>query len=90
MAKQTAMKAWKGHMQSSELNGEHWLLAYEGRIKKWLPPLNSKEYVKSTVGLGYLGNAGISFYDDQASETYSPYPKLMQLYFNLTAAAGNY
>jgi hypothetical protein len=91
LAKQTVMKAWRGHMTPSELSGEHWLLAYEGRIKKWLPPVAAgKEYVKTTSGLGYLGNAGISFYDENASNTYSPYPKMLHLYLGLTTAAGAY
>ncbi|MEC5407306.1 RNA-directed DNA polymerase [Paraburkholderia sp. MPAMCS5] len=63
---------WKNKMSASELYGENWLLAYEARIKKWLPPLASKEYVKSADGFGYLGSAGVSFYDESKIKTYSP------------------
>ncbi|MDP9154881.1 MAG: RNA-directed DNA polymerase [Pseudomonadota bacterium] len=80
---------WKSKMTPTELIGENWLLAYEGRIKKWLPPVATKEYVKTAVGFGYLGSAGVSFYDENRIKTYSPRDlKLLALKLTLTKGAG--
>lgn len=63
---------WKEHMRPDSLQNENWLLAYEARVKKWLPPLGPKEYIKTTTGLGLLGNANVSFYNASAHTTYVP------------------
>lgn len=73
IASKAAVGAWKQHMKPESLVGEQWLLSYEGRIKKWLPPVvSSKEYVKTASGFGALALANVSFYDDTCSLTYRP------------------
>ncbi|MGT2458796.1 RNA-directed DNA polymerase [Cupriavidus basilensis] len=82
------LKLWQGKMTSGELTGENWLLAYEARIKKWLGPATTKEYVKTTVGFADLGKAGVSFYDAKKVTNYSPGDfKLLTLKNALLAAS---
>jgi hypothetical protein len=72
IAPKAAIGAWKQHITPESLLGEQWLLAYEGRIKKWVPPVASKEYVKKAPGFCALAQANVSFYDDTCSLTYRP------------------
>ena len=85
--KGTDFPLWSDHMQASELEGEHWLLAYEARIKKWLPP-KTKDYEKSATGFSTLGKAGVSFFDETKHKAYVP-PSfaMMKLGFSLKAFA---
>jgi hypothetical protein len=72
IAPKASIGAWKEHMSPESLLGEQWLLAYEGRMKKWVPPFSSKEYVKTAPGFGVLATAGVSFYDATCALTYRP------------------
>jgi hypothetical protein len=72
IAPKASIRAWREHMTPESLLGEQWLLAYEGRLKKWVPPVGSKEYVKTAPGFGALASANVSFYDPTAAVTYRP------------------
>jgi hypothetical protein len=63
---------WDRHMTPEGLRGEHWLLAYEARLKKWLPPVGAKDYIKTAPGFDTLAAASIPFYDANKSATYVP------------------
>ncbi|MBX3611308.1 MAG: RNA-directed DNA polymerase [Hydrogenophaga sp.] len=77
VAKTASIDVWKKHMSPDSLVGEQWLLAYEGRVKKWVPPLSTKEYVRTAPGFGVLANGNVSFYDSTCASTYRP--KSMEL-----------
>jgi hypothetical protein len=77
---------WARHMTSTELQGEHWLLAYEARIKKWLPPVSSKEYVKTTHGFSQLGTSNVSFYDKVDPGAHTPSGKRFDRLRRIAAA----
>jgi hypothetical protein len=54
---------WTKHMTASELRGEHWLLAYEGLMKGWLPSFDGSDYLSSDPCFGWMKDARVSFYD---------------------------
>jgi hypothetical protein len=86
IASKAPIGAWKKHMTPESLLGEQWLLSYEGRIKKWIAPVSSKEYVKTAPGFGALALANVSFYDDTCSLTYRP-PSMQLLRLRLKMIA---
>lgn len=88
IAPKATIGAWKAHMAPESLLGEQWLLAYEGRLKKWVPPIGSKEYVKTAPGFGALASANVSFYDPTAAVTYRPQSmQLLRMRLKLIAEA---
>jgi Reverse transcriptase (RNA-dependent DNA polymerase) len=77
---------WAEHMKPENLQDKNWLLAYEARIQKWLPPVGTNEYVKTANGLGTLGDAKVSFYDCTKKYSYQPKPRnFWQLKFILAS-----
>lgn len=55
-----SMTLWQGHMNGPALNGEHWLLAYEGAAKGWL---GGPGHLLADPRFGPLHQLGVSFYD---------------------------
>lgn len=53
---------WSTLMTSAELNGAHWLLAYEARVRGWLPSLDGGDHVAATPGFAFLASHGVRFY----------------------------
>jgi len=84
IAKSEKFSRWLPLMQPNSLATENWLLAYEARVKKWLPPVGTKEYIKTVAGFGLLGSNGVSFYDENLSKNYSPDLKLLKIRLALT------
>jgi hypothetical protein len=54
---------WLGYMNQDNLYEEHWLLAYEANVKRWLPSQNGHDYVSADPNFHFLKAAGVTFYD---------------------------
>src|SRR5690606_11446803 len=70
---------WQSHMTADELYGDHWLLAYEARIKNWLPSNDATDHAAHDPCFSFLTRAGVSFYDTQFTSKRSgrtPRPRL--------------
>jgi hypothetical protein len=69
------MPLWKEFMRKEHLYEEHWLLAYEARIKDWLPSLKGDDYVGNDPYFSVLQKRGVSFYKapEGIEEYASPY-----------------
>jgi hypothetical protein len=52
---------WETILGGDALTGAHWLLAYEGALKQWLPV--AEQVVKSDPFFGLLRSRGVRFYD---------------------------
>lgn len=64
---------WATQMTNENLATEYWLLAYEARIKGWLPSYKStKNYITSNPQFGPLQASGVSFYDTSATVVHTP------------------
>lgn len=51
------------HMTTTDLYGDHWLLAYEANVKGWLPPNGPGGDVEADPCFSYLKSANVSFFD---------------------------
>ena len=70
---------WEPLMADSELLGEHWLLAYEAKVKNWLPSVAGVDHVIANQWFRHLKNANVSFYDASPSKLAAyvpPQPKV--------------
>lgn len=59
---------WKNFMVKDQLYDDHWLLAYEANIKKWIP-ISPKNYITTDPFFKILKQHNVEFYDPQASIT---------------------
>ena len=84
--KNSSVPLWKPHMTPDGLTGEHWLLAYEARLKKWLPPVGATDYIKTAPGFDVLAAGGVNFYDHSSFKGYVA-PSMSRLKGRLDAAA---
>ena len=66
------MPSWQAAMTRDELVGRLWLLSYEANVKGWLPSVVAGDHVSADPIFKFLKDAGVHFYDDQASLTYVP------------------
>lgn len=57
----------KSYMNTDELYGAQWLLAYEANIKNWLPSLTGSDHVQGDPCFSFLKSNGVYFYDDAVS-----------------------
>ena len=84
------MGVWKNHMEPEQLKDTNWLVAYEARLKKWLPikKPGAKDYVSTADGFKDLKAWGVKFYDEKLYKSYEPSSmKLQILLSKLTSAA---
>lgn len=73
---------WKSFMQSKELYGRNWLLAYEAYMKNWLPSKSGKDYISNDEFFGYLKSKDISFYNpDNQIEFSKPFKEFKKYKF---------
>lgn len=59
-------------MTESELYGEHWLVSYEARVRRWLPTNGGGNHVNNDKAFRYLSRKGVHFYNVNAPEQYTP------------------
>ncbi|MCX6006906.1 MAG: RNA-directed DNA polymerase [Chloroflexi bacterium] len=66
---------YQSYMTNGDLYCEHWLLAYEANVKRWLPSVGRADHVSGDRCFSFLKASGVFFYDDTASRTaeYEPY-----------------
>jgi len=57
----------ESYMNTKDLYGEQWLLAYEANVKGWLPSLGKRDHVQQDRCFGFLKSRGVYFYDDNVS-----------------------
>lgn len=82
----TTFPTWAAHMSLDALSSEHWLLAYEGRVNKWLPPVG-KEYIRTAPGFSELASGNVSFLLKDFHKKYIPLDRyLLPLKFALIRA----
>lgn len=54
---------WESLMTTEELWGPNWLLAYEAKIKNWLPSVGSANHLDKDPCFKFMKDKKISFYD---------------------------
>jgi hypothetical protein len=54
---------WRPRMCADDLQGPHWLLAYEANVQGWLPSVNTTDHVSTDPFFGPLKGSGVSFLD---------------------------
>lgn len=54
---------WSNSMTSDDLYSASWILAYEARIRDWLPSKNGDDYITADPFFSDIRNLGVSFYD---------------------------
>ena len=66
---------WASRMTADNLYAEHWLLAYEAFVKRWLPSADGTDYVSADPFFSILKAADVEFYDvdEQWEDGYSDY-----------------
>lgn len=64
--------ALEAKMLVEELQGVHWLLAYEAKLKGWLPTFTGGDHLAMEPRFDYLKNANVTFFDEGA--TLKPMP----------------
>jgi hypothetical protein len=57
------LSVWSNLMTGSALRGEHWLLAYEARIKGWLPSRDGSDYIAADPCFAWMRSENVSFYN---------------------------
>lgn len=70
---------WQSYMSRDELHRSHWLLAYEARIKDWLPSNDVRDHIVSDAHFSHLAKMKVSFYDVRHTSQRggkSPLPRL--------------
>ncbi len=50
-------------MSVDALYDEHWLLAYEAKVKGWLPSVSGTDHVAADPNFGFLKSRKVFFYD---------------------------
>lgn len=63
---------WESLMTKEELWGQHWLLSYEARIKKWLPSVGGGNHLDADPCFKFLKSKNVSFYDMTESAVKPP------------------
>jgi hypothetical protein len=53
---------WAIQMKPDELDDVHWLMAYEGLIRGWLPALAGPDYVSANPNWAFLKSLNVHFY----------------------------
>jgi len=56
------LSKWEAVATGHELYGEHWLLAYEGNARGWLPPSDGNDYVGEDDFFGLLREKDVLFF----------------------------
>jgi len=77
---------WESAMTEDELRGDSWLLAYEAKIKGWLPSSGGGDHIAGDAFFSNLEAAGISFYD--STRLTIPRPGTAQLMAGLARMSG--
>jgi len=54
---------WQSYMETAELRGKQWLLAYESNVKGWLPSNGNADHVAADPDFGHLKRLGVEFYN---------------------------
>jgi hypothetical protein len=54
---------WNDYLNKESLYGEHWLLAYEANVKKWLLPKDGHDYVSEDPNFNFLKENNVIFYE---------------------------
>lgn len=70
---------WQAYMTADELHGDHWLLAYEARVKNWHPSNDATDHITSDPHFSFLRSSDVSFYDTRYTSQRggrSPRPRL--------------
>lgn len=68
--RQISMGLWENLMEEEELQGRHWLLAYEARVRHWLPSRDGTDYIRRHDGFRLLRRHRIRFYNRRAVDRY--------------------
>jgi hypothetical protein len=63
---------WESFMTERDLYERQWLLAYEAKVKNWLPPVNGVDYLAANATFGFLHSQGVEFYDSSRLVAYRP------------------
>lgn len=63
---------WTRFMTSEQLYDDHWILAYEGLVRGWLAPLDTKNYIQDDPSFKFLAQNEVRFYNAEAIENVSP------------------
>lgn len=63
---------WLQFMGFDELYDQNWLIAYEAFEQGWLPSSSGLDYIAGDPCFAYFRSQNISFYDNQASISYTP------------------
>jgi hypothetical protein len=62
-----SLELWSSYLDSSQLYGEHWLLAYEACVQGWLPR-NKASYLARDAFFSVLDDRSICFYTGQPKQ----------------------
>ena len=54
---------WNNSMTGDDLYSPSWLLAYEARIRDWLPSKNGDDYIAADPFFSDIQRFGVYFYD---------------------------
>lgn len=65
------VSGWQSRLSPGDLQGEHWLLAYEAAVKGWLTSTGGDHIVGNPVFTA-LRSQAVSFYDDLATVPTTP------------------
>jgi hypothetical protein len=53
---------WASHMTTGDLEDEHWLLSFEGKIHGWLPSTGGGDHISANQSFNFLRSEGVRFY----------------------------
>jgi hypothetical protein len=53
---------WERLMTAEQLEGEHWLLAYEASVKGWLPTFGGGDHIAAHTSFEFMRQNNVSFY----------------------------
>ena len=63
------LNRWESLMTTDELYSTNWLLAYEAKIKDWLPSQGKNDHIDEDAFFGTLKSHNVSFYDSTRQVT---------------------
>ncbi len=63
---------WLELMQTEELYGNNWLLAYEAKKQGWLPSFNVNDHIYADYPFRFLQENDVHFYDKQRATNVTP------------------
>jgi hypothetical protein len=65
-----SLRLWENMMTEGELQGRNWLLAYEARVRRWLPSRDGTDYIRRHPGFQLLRQHRVRFYNPLAVDRY--------------------